>query len=158
MGKKNRDFIYNGGNSIQTNLYRSPLNRRYLRHINAPEPRIGWGYAVAFIALLIIEILIALYVHDDFVRPYIGDVLVMFVLYTLNRIFIPDDFKILPIVLLLFACIVEGLQYLDIVARLGLEHIEFFKILIGTTGDWKDVVCYTIGCILLILYEILREI
>ena len=34
------------------------------------------GYAIATVILLLTEVLIALYVHDAFVRPYIGDVLV----------------------------------------------------------------------------------
>jgi len=31
--------------------------------------------------LLLIEILIALFVHDEFIRPYVGDALVVIVLY-----------------------------------------------------------------------------
>ena len=42
------------------------------------------GYAIATVVLLLIEVLIAVYVHDAFVRPYIGDVLVVVVIYTLN--------------------------------------------------------------------------
>ena len=42
------------------------------------------GYAIATVILLLIEVLIAVYVHDAFVRPYIGDVLVVVVIYTLN--------------------------------------------------------------------------
>ena len=36
---------------------------------------------ILFMIFLAIEVLIALYVHDDFVRPYLGDVLVVVVLY-----------------------------------------------------------------------------
>lgn len=39
------------------------------------------GYAIATVILLLTEVLIALYVHDAFVRPYIGDVLVVIVIY-----------------------------------------------------------------------------
>ena len=42
------------------------------------------GYAIATVILLLTEVLIALYVHDAFVRPYIGDVLVVIVIYTLQ--------------------------------------------------------------------------
>ena len=38
------------------------------------------GYAIATVILLLIEVLIAIYVHDAFVRPYIGDVLVVVVI------------------------------------------------------------------------------
>ena len=38
-------------------------------------------YAAAFLILLAIEVLIALFVHDRFVRPYLGDVIVVIVVY-----------------------------------------------------------------------------
>ena len=41
------------------------------------------GYAIATVILLLIEVLIALYVHDAFVRPYIGDVPVSYTHLTL---------------------------------------------------------------------------
>ena len=52
------------------------------------------GYAIATVILLLIEVLIALYVHDAFVRPYIGDVLVVVVIYTFIRIFVPERCKL----------------------------------------------------------------
>ncbi|WP_092559518.1 hypothetical protein [Anaeromicropila populeti] len=42
-------------------------------------------YLIAFMGLLGIEVLIARYVHDTVIRPYIGDVLVVIVLYCLVR-------------------------------------------------------------------------
>ena len=45
-----------------------------------------WRYFVIFLLLLIIEVLIALYVHDDFIRPYIGDVLVIFTFLAIRAI------------------------------------------------------------------------
>ena len=60
-------------------------------------------YLSAFAALLLIEVLIALFVHDAFVRPFIGDVLVVAVLYCLVRIIKPDGWRFLPVVLFLFA-------------------------------------------------------
>lgn len=42
-------------------------------------------YALAFGLLLLLEALIAVFVHDRFVRPYLGDVLVVVLLYCLAR-------------------------------------------------------------------------
>ena len=67
-------------------------------------------YLIMTLILLVVEVLIALYVHDDFIRPYIGDVLVVIVIYTFIRVFIPDGFRILPICIFVFAIIVEVLQ------------------------------------------------
>ena len=43
-----------------------------------------------FLALLATEVLIALFVHDDFVRPYLGDVLVVPVIFFLLRAAFPE--------------------------------------------------------------------
>ena len=42
-------------------------------------------YALAFGLLLLLEALIAVFVHDRFVRPYLGDVLAAVLLYWLRR-------------------------------------------------------------------------
>ena len=60
------------------------------------------GYAIATVILLLTEVLIALYVHDAFVRPYIGDVLVVIVIYTFIRIFVPERCKLLPLYVFYF--------------------------------------------------------
>ena len=50
-------------------------------------------YGITFLILLMIEVVIAIYVHDDFIRPYIGDVLVVAVVYCFVRIFVPEGVK-----------------------------------------------------------------
>ena len=47
--------------------------------------------------LLAVEVLIALFVHDNFIRPYIGDVLVTVLVCAFLRIFIPKGVKPLPL-------------------------------------------------------------
>ena len=42
-------------------------------------------YGLVFLLLLGVEIVIALFVHDRFVRPYLGDVLVVWVVYGFRR-------------------------------------------------------------------------
>ena len=51
------------------------------------------GYLTAFIILFLIEAAIALWVHDRFVRPYIGDVLVVVLVYVFVRIFFPSGIR-----------------------------------------------------------------
>lgn len=118
-------------------------------------------YFIITIVLLIIEILIALFVHDSFVRPYVGDVLVVAVIYTFIRIFIPEKIKLLPLYIFLFGTFVELMQYIDVVELLGLQDNRFFNVLIGTTFDIKDIVCYGVGCLLIAigskLYELLEN-
>ncbi len=110
-------------------------------------------YLITFTILLCIEILIAICVHDTFIRPYVGDLLVVVVLYCMVRVIIPDKYRLMPFWIFVFAAFIECLQYLKWVERLGIENNAFLRILMGATFDWKDIVCYGIGCILLGIYE-----
>lgn len=113
-------------------------------------------YGAACIILLAVESGIALFVHDAFVRPYIGDVLVTWVLYTAVRVCKPDGWRWLPLPVFLFCAAVEAWQALDFVEKLGLGAVPFFRVLLGTTFDWSDIFCYLAGCILLGGYEAVR--
>lgn len=110
-------------------------------------------YAVATVVLLAIEVFIALYIHDKFIRPYIGDVIVVVVVYTFVRIFIPERVRMLPLYVFIFAAGVEVLQLFHIVDILGLGSNRFMRILIGSVFDMADVICYGIGCVMLGIYE-----
>ena len=113
-------------------------------------------YAVATLFLLLIEVIIALYVHDDYIRPYVGDVLVVIVIYTFIRIIVPEKCKLIPLILFVFAAGVELLQLANIVEILGVADNKFLKILIGSVFDIKDIVCYAVGCVILCMYEWVR--
>ena len=103
-------------------------------------------YIVLTVILLIVEVLIALFVHDRIVRPYIGDMLVVIVIYTFLRIWIPDSVRLLPLYVFIFAVGVEILQYFNLVELLGVEDNVFLRTLIGTSFDIKDILCYAAGC------------
>ena len=112
-------------------------------------------YAIITIILLAVEVLIALFVHDKFIRPYVGDVLVTVLICAFMRILIPNKVKLLPVYVFIFALGVEVLQYFDIVEVLGLADNRFFSILIGSVFDVKDVICYGIGCAIFFITEML---
>ena len=105
------------------------------------------GYAVAAFIILIAEVLIALYVRDAFIRPYGGDILVTLLICCVLRVVWPQRYR-LPIAggVLVFAILVEVGQYFGLVYLLGLGHVEFFRIIIGTGFSWWDMLCYAVGC------------
>lgn len=105
-------------------------------------------YAAGFVILFITEIIIALYVHDSFVRPYVGDVLVTVLLFCFVRILIPEKHRLLPLYIFIFAAGVEILQYFRFVELLGLGDNAFFRVLLGSVFDFKDIICYGVGCLL----------
>jgi len=114
-------------------------------------------YLLVTIVLFIIELFIALFVHDNFIRPYIGDVLVVVLLYTFVRIFLPEGVRLLPLYIFLFAAGVEVLQYFRIAELLGLSDNRVLSVVIGSVFDVKDVVCYGVGCVILGGYEFIKE-
>ena len=85
-------------------------------------------YTAAFLVILALEVYIALFVRDSFIRPYGGDVLVTVLLCCFGRILFFDRIKLMPLWVLLFAVGVEVGQYFDFVTLMGLGNIRFFKI------------------------------
>ena len=92
-------------------------------------------YVIGTLLLLVTEVLIALYVHDSIIRPFIGDMLVVILIGFFVRIFIPRGVKILPLPIFLFAIVIEILQYYDIAGVLGFKDNRFMSVLIGGTFD-----------------------
>ena len=103
-------------------------------------------YAAIFCGLLAVEMCIALFVHDAFVRPYVGDMLVTLLLCCICRVVFPDNARPLPVFVFLFAVCVEIGQYFDVVALWGLADNRLLSIALGRTFSWMDLVCYAFGC------------
>ncbi|WP_348825675.1 DUF2809 domain-containing protein [Flavobacterium aestuarii] len=110
-------------------------------------------YFFLSIILLIIEVLIALFVHDKLIRPYLGDVLVVILIYCFIKSFL--ELPVLPaaIFVLLFSFGIEFLQYLNIVEKLGLQNSKIARTVIGTSFAWIDLVCYIAGIIIVLFTE-----
>ena len=104
-------------------------------------------FGILTILLLGIEVLIGLYAHG-WVRYYLGDVLVVILIYTLIRTIIPNKGKwiLIPTLVLAFAFIVEFLQLWGFCDRFGITN-EFLRIIIGTGFSTVDLMCYCIGII-----------
>ena len=103
-------------------------------------------YLIATLAILAVEVFIGVFVHDSFVRPFIGDVLVVILIYTFIRIFIPEKVRLLPLYVFLFAVVIELLQLIRIVEILGLQDNKIMSTVIGTSFDIRDILCYFVGC------------
>ena len=104
-------------------------------------------YLIAFVLLLLTEIYIGLYVRDDFIRPYFGDVLVTVLLCCAVRAVRPKGLRLLPVYVFLFAVAVEVAQYVDVVALVGLENNAFISTIVGRSFSWVDIHCYAAGCV-----------
>lgn len=103
--------------------------------------------------LFTVEVLIALFVHDRFVRPYLGDYIVVFLIYCAVRTFLKASPLKIAIGVLLFAYTIEVLQYFRIVDRLGLADNRLAKTVIGYGFEWLDLLAYTLGVITILVIE-----
>ena len=100
----------------------------------------GW-----FSLLFAIEVLIALFVRDQLIRPFIGDVLVVMLIFFLLKSFLTVSPKRLLVGTLAFAWTVEFAQYFNFVSLLGLENFKIAQIILGSTFDRLDLLAYTLG-------------
>ena len=105
------------------------------------------------VVIFIIEVLIALYITDNFVRPYIGDVLVVILIYYFVKAFVNIGVWPLAIATLLFAYLIETLQYFQFVKLIGLGDNKLANIVIGNSFAWEDIIAYTIGITIVVLIE-----
>lgn len=105
-------------------------------------------YGLISLLLLGTEVLIGLF-GQGWVRIYLGDVLVVILLYTIVRTVIPNKmikWFIIPTVILIFAFAVEFLQLWGFCDRFGITN-ELLRIIIGTGFSTIDLICYLIGII-----------
>jgi len=107
----------------------------------------NWKYAFLSLVLLLIELIIALFLHDTIIRPYIGDILVIVLLYCIIKTFVRKTIVLLPLYLFIFASFVEILQLLHIISLLHLENIAVLRVIVGSTFDWADILCYFLGAL-----------
>lgn len=105
--------------------------------------------------LLGIEILIGMYAHG-WVRNYLGDVLVVILLYAIVRTVSPEKSRmgwILPTAILIFAFCVEFLQLWGFADKMHITN-QLLRIIIGTGFSVIDLLSYVIGTVPLYLLEL----
>ena len=94
--------------------------------------------------------LIAMFLKQGFIRENVGDILVVPCIYTMLRIIFPQKIKNLDIYVLILAIIVEILQLFNVTKFLSNDN-KILSIALGGTFDIKDIICYIIGFISIIV-------
>jgi hypothetical protein len=118
-----------------------------------PILQFQFQYFLLAVLLFITEILIALFVKDDFIRPHFGDFLVVILIYCSLKAFINIFYRKLAIAVLLFSYLIEILQYFKIVEKIGLGHSGLARVVIGTSFSWVDLLAYTLGIAFVLIVE-----
>lgn len=113
-------------------------------------------YFLIFLMLLWFEVLIALFMRGNFIRIYVGDFLVVILIYCFLRSFVNIGVRLSVLATLLFAYGVELAQYFSIVNRLGLQDNQIATTLIGNAFEWQDILAYSLGGMIVLLIEYVR--
>jgi len=110
-------------------------------------------YFLLSVLLLGVEIFIGACMHDDIIRPYGGDFLVVILLYCLVRSFLNLPVLLTAVAVLLFSYLVEMSQYFGLADRLGFKVHSLGRILLGDYFSWTDILSYTLGILVVIALE-----
>lgn len=108
-------------------------------------------YLIISCSILIIELTIALFVNDQFIRPIFGDYLASILVFYLLATFLKTDLNKIAFLSLLISYTIEFLQYINILTLLHLDKFKILNILLGNSFSWTDMLAYTLGIITVVL-------
>jgi hypothetical protein len=113
----------------------------------------SYFYFTPALLLLLLEAIIAWYVHDNIIRPYGGDFLAVLFLYCLIKSFFYTPVLKAAVWALLVAYAIEVSQYFHLTHLLGLQNSKTIRLLLGSSFSWTDILCYTCAFVLIIIIE-----
>jgi hypothetical protein len=118
---------------------------------------INKAYIAPTAVLFVTELIIGLFVHDNFIRPYLGDLLVVLLLYCAARIFISASTIATATAVLIFAYAIEISQYFHLIYRLGWQKSLLARIVLGTSFSITDMGMYSLSFVIIIIAERTRS-
>ena len=121
---------------------------------NAVKINFKFYYKSFLIAIFIfvVEVLIATELKNIFfVRAYLGDVLVVMLMYYFIKAFFDFNPTKLIVGIFIFSCLIEFAQYFHFGELLGFQDNRIVMIMLGNSFSWLDILCYFAGCVILFL-------
>ncbi len=111
------------------------------------------------VIIFITEVLIATKFKDCFfVRAYLGDVLVVMLMYYFIKAFTDVHSTKLITGIFIFSCLIEFAQYFHFAQWMGFGDNRTMMIVLGNSFSWLDILCYFVGCAALFLIEKIRSV
>lgn len=117
--------------------------------------RFSKTYFVATFILFMVEVFIAIFVHDAFIRPFVGDTLAVILVYCFLKIMVPNKKIALIGISLLIAFCIEALQACNFIEQVGLSENTLARVVLGTSFSWGDIIAYTVGAFLISIFDYL---
>lgn len=110
-------------------------------------------YLIASIILFIVEVLIAIFLKDGFIRHTFGDYLAVILLYCMFKSCITTKPFYIAIVVLIISYGIEFLQLTNFLEIINLDNNKLAKIILGSTFSFSDLIAYTLGFISILIFE-----
>jgi len=110
-------------------------------------------YFAVFVTLFLIEVAIAIFFKEGFIRHTVGDFLVVILLYCFFKSFLNTPKISTALVTLGIAYIVELLQLTDFLKHIGLENNKWAELVFGNSFSIQDLVAYSLGIVLTLCFE-----
>ena len=108
---------------------------------------------LVFLGLFTVEIVIARYITQPFIRFWLGDFLVVIMIYYFIKTFIRANPLVLALSVWVFACTIECLQATGLIRFLGWEYSKAANLILGNTFSFSDLLGYTLGIITILVIE-----
>ncbi len=138
---------------------RLPPSARLGAHPMPIRPSWHPGYARAASLVFLIEVVIALWVRDDVIRPYVGDVLAVILVYLVLRAI--STLRVVPAALiaaLTVGILVEIGQAADLLGILGLSHNRLAAVASGNLlRHRRSFLRYAAGAAIAVMAECWRK-
>ena len=113
-------------------------------------------YGIAAAVVLVIEVAIALFAHDDVLMPYIGGSLAIVGVYCLMRMFVPTGHKYLPFWALLVGVAVEIMRAIAYIGPFFVAPF-LYTVLLGSVLNYTNLVFYVFGAIPCLVESVYRH-
>ncbi|WP_083244021.1 DUF2809 domain-containing protein [Leptospira tipperaryensis] len=119
------------------------------------------GFLFFFLSLCFV--IVQFFDSNRLVRGFLGDLIIVMVLYSFFKSIADFDSVKLSIFIILFSFVLETLQYFKIIRLLGFKENYLTKIIFGSVFDPLDLLAYLIGVFLIfsidtrIILKLLRK-
>ena len=114
-------------------------------------------YFLIFLFLLGLEIAIATYLKTGFIRAYLGDLLVVILLYCLLMSILKPSVKRGLILTLAIAFAIELLQLIDLTRFFPQEYKQLATLVLGSHFSWLDLLMYVLGIVVAGITELVLQ-
>ncbi|MHB8064693.1 MAG: ribosomal maturation YjgA family protein [Ruminiclostridium sp.] len=110
-------------------------------------------FSLSFLCFIACVFIVKLFKDNQFIRGFIGDIIVISLIYFFIKILYDFNALKLTVFTLVIAFITEFIQLLKLTALLGIENSTLARLILGSVFDPYDLIAYTIGAFLVYIID-----